>query len=88
MTTQLIINKLLAFSNEYLIPVMCVAFTIGLLAKFSLWFLKRSQLIYAKQIEKKIYMYLIDKEKTSFEIISLSIIISLNYSNIVYFSIL
>ena len=68
MTTQLIINKLLAFSNEYLIPVMCVAFTIGLLAKFSLWFLKRSQLIYAKQIEKKIYMYLIDKEKTSFEI--------------------
>jgi hypothetical protein len=47
---------------------MCIAFAIGLLAKFSLWFLKRSQLIYAKQIEKKIYMFLIDKEKTSFEI--------------------
>lgn len=68
MTIQLIINKLLVFSNEYLIPVMCIAFAIGLLAKFSLWFLKRSQLIYAKQIEKKIYMFLIDKEKTSFEI--------------------
>jgi hypothetical protein len=47
---------------------MCIAFGIGLIAKYSLWFLKRSQLIYAKQIEKKIYVFLIDKEKTSFEI--------------------
>ena len=68
MTIQLIINKLLVLSNEYLIPVMCIAFGIGLIAKYSLWFLKRSQLIYAKQIEKKIYVFLIDKEKTSFEI--------------------
>jgi hypothetical protein len=68
MTIQLIINKLLVLSNEYLIPVMCITFGIGLVAKYSLWFLKRSQLIYAKQIEKKIYVFLIDKEKTSFEI--------------------
>jgi hypothetical protein len=68
MTIQLIINKLLVISNEYLIPVMCIAFILGLIATYSLWFLKRSQLIYAKQIEKKIYVFLIDKEKTSFEI--------------------
>ncbi len=68
MNIQLVINKLLAISNEYLIPFMCISFVLGLAATFSLWFLKRSQLIYAKQIEKKIYMFLIDKEKTNMEI--------------------
>ena len=68
MNTQLIINKLLAVSNEYLIPLMFIAFVVGIMAKYSLWFLKRSQLIYAKQIEKKIYMFLIDKEKLDISI--------------------
>jgi hypothetical protein len=47
---------------------MCIASRIGLIAKYSLWFLKRFQLIYSTQIEKKIYVFLIDREKASFEI--------------------
>ena len=68
MTTQMIINKLLELSNEHLIPFMCGAFVVGILAKFSLWFLKKSQVTLAKQLEKKIYMFLIEKEKVSPEI--------------------
>lgn len=68
MTTQMIINKLLALSNEHLIPVMCVSFVLGIWAKYSLYFLKKSQVTLAKQIEKKIYMYLIEKEKVDAEV--------------------
>jgi hypothetical protein len=68
MTVQMIIDKLLTLSNEHLIPVMCVAFVLGIWAKFSLWFLKKSQVVLAKQIEKKIYMFLIEKDKVSPEI--------------------
>ncbi|MFZ4715469.1 MAG: hypothetical protein ACOYL6_17220 [Bacteriovoracaceae bacterium] len=65
MTIQLIINKLLNIANEHLIPFMCGIFLVGLVAKFCLWFLKQSQKELAKQVEKKIYMFLIEKEKVN-----------------------
>ncbi len=68
MTIQLVIDKLLALSNTHLIPVMCAAFVLGILAKYSLYFLKKSQVILAKQIEKKIYLFLIEKEKVNSEV--------------------
>lgn len=61
--TQMIINKLLSLANNHLITVMCISFVIGICAKYSLYFLKKSQVTFAKQIEKKIYMYLIEKER-------------------------
>ena len=65
---QMIIDKVLALSNAHLIPVMCGAFVMGIWAKYSLYFLKKAQVTLAKQIEKKIYMFLIEKEKVDAEI--------------------
>ena len=63
-----VINQILGYANAYLIHLMCAVFAIGVTAKLCLWFLKKSQLEFAKHIEKKIYVFLIDKEKSSAEI--------------------
>jgi hypothetical protein len=68
MTMQMMIDRLLELSNNHLIPFMFFAFGVGICAKFCLWFLKKSQVVYAKQIEKKIYVFLIEKEKMSPEV--------------------
>ncbi len=61
---QDIINNLLSAANTWLIPFMCAVFLIGMGFKSCLYFLKKSQLTFAKHIEKKIYMYLIERERT------------------------
>ncbi len=60
---QIYINQMLQTANDWLIPVMCGAFVIGATFKICLYFLKKSQLSFVKQIEKKIYMSLIEREK-------------------------
>ncbi len=61
---QDIINSLLSAANDWLIPFMCAVFIAGMGFKACLYFLKKSQLAFAKHIEKKIYMYLIERERT------------------------
>jgi hypothetical protein len=58
------IVPLLHFANSWLIPLMLGAFVVGAGFKFCLYFLKRSQLSFVKHVEKKIYMYLIERERT------------------------
>lgn len=60
---QVYINQMLLVANEWLIPLMCGVFIIGAGFKFCLFFLKKSQLSYVKQMEKKIYSCLIEREK-------------------------
>lgn len=58
------INYVLQIANDWLIPLMCAAFVVGLTFKACLYFLKKSQLNFVKHVEKKIYIYLIEREKT------------------------
>ena len=60
---QSYINQILHAANDWLIPVMCTAFVCGVGLKFCLYFLKKCQLGFVKHFEKKIYMYLIEREK-------------------------
>lgn len=61
---QMYINYVLQIANDWLIPLMCAAFVVGLTFKACLYFLKKSQLNFVKHVEKKIYIYLIEREKT------------------------
>ncbi len=60
---QAMINQFLNLANAWLIPFMCGAFIVGIGFRACLYFLKKSQLKFAKHIEKKIYMYLIEGER-------------------------
>ena len=61
---QAYINQILHIANDWLIPFMCGVFLVGLAFKTCLYFLKKSQLNFVKHVEKKIYMFLIEREKT------------------------
>jgi hypothetical protein len=63
-----LIERILSYANDYLIHFMCGVFVAGVMTKFCMWFLKKSQLSFAKQFEKKIYTFLIEKEKTTAEL--------------------
>src|SRR3989338_226176 len=66
--TMMIINKMLQIANDRLIPFMIICFGVGLAFKFSLYFLKSCQLDFVKQIEKKVFQFLIEKEKVPMQV--------------------
>ena len=61
---QVYINHVLQIANDWLIPFMCGVFLVGITFKACLYFLKKSQLSFVKHVEKKIYMFLIEREKS------------------------